>query len=341
MSSSLPPDTAPVRAGETLDSDRLSAWLGTPVLAIEQFPGGHSNLTYLVRTADTEYVLRRPPFGPVPPKSHDMVREAQLLAALHPLFPAAPRIERICPDPQVLGAPFFLMERRRGIVLRGTLPSEYQGREAQISETFAATLAQLHSLDVTEPPLSACGKPDGFLERQVRGWGDRWRRAALEPVPDLDRVLTWLEANRPSSGPPALVHNDFKLDNLMFAPGNPAKIAAVLDWEMAALGDPLCDLGLALTYWCHAEAPGLGLLSLAPGFHSRDELVQSYARRSGRPLDNLPYHEVLGVFKLAVILQQIYHRYVAGQTRDPRFAGFGEIVRELGRTASRLREAAA
>ncbi len=303
--------TAPVRPGEEIDGARLSAYLGQPV-EIEQFPDGHSNLVYLVRTPAQEFVLRRPPLGPVAPKAHDVAREFRVLRAIHPYFAEAPKVFQLCDDPSVIGSPFFLMERRHGFVLRNEPPSR------QVSEAFIDCLARLHAVDISPPEIAALGKPDGFLERQVRGWSDRWHRAKTEPYPEMDRVIAWLQNELPHSGPPAIVHNDFKLDNVMLTP-NMDRVEAVLDWEMATIGDPLADLGLSLCYW----------QSDPPGGYTRDEFVLYYAQKTGRDLRDLPWHEVLGIFKLAVILQQIFYRYNRGQTRDERFRHLDARVREL------------
>jgi aminoglycoside phosphotransferase (APT) family kinase protein len=330
-------ETVSPRPGEQLDVVRLAVWLQQPIVSVAQFPGGHSNLTYLIRTPAGEMVLRRPPLGPVAPKAHDMAREARLLQALSPLFPPAPRVLGVCEDPQVLGAPFFLMDRRHGIVIRGVLPEAFASATGRISEAFLETLVQLHSLDPARVPV---GKPEGFLARQVQGWAERWRRARTGEVEPMERIIAWLDHHLPPSPPPAVIHNDYKLDNLMFDPDDPARVTALLDWEMATLGDPLADLGLALAYWAHAEAPGLGVVSRAPGFWTRDQLVDEYARRTRRDVSGLAYYEVLGVFKLAVILQQIYYRYAQGQTRDERFRSFDRFVLHLAAKGEELIAAA-
>lgn len=335
-------DTAPVRSGEELDTERLSRYLGEPV-EIEQFPGGHSNLTYLVRTPHDEYVLRRAPLGAVAPKAHDMVREYTVLSAVAPLFPPAPRVYKLCEDPRVIGAAFFLMERRHGVILRSTVPEEVSsvaGYQGKVSRAFLDCLIRFHAIDARQDGLRALGKPEGFVERQVRGWADRWMRARTRAMPEMDRVIAWLASRIPPSGAPTLVHNDYKLDNIMLRLGHPEDVEALLDWEMTTLGDPLADFGLALTYWAHADVPGMARLTTQPGWATRDNLVHEYALRTGRDVGTLPYHEVLGVFKLAVILQQIYFRYVNGQTRDERFSRFDVAVAELARTAARLGEAA-
>jgi aminoglycoside phosphotransferase (APT) family kinase protein len=331
-------DAAQPRIGEELDGVALARWLGAPV-EIRQYPGGHSNLTYLVRflepgttaTLPQEMVLRRPPMGPVAPKAHDMAREYHMLEAVHERFPLAPRPLRLCQDPAVLGCDFFLMELRRGRILRDAPPPLPE--RGLLSRGFVETLAALHAVDASEPAIATLGKPAGFLERQVSGWGGRWGKVELEPVPDIRHALSWLERNSPPLSGITLVHNDFKLDNLVLAEDTPT-VTAVLDWEMATIGDPLFDLGVALTYWCHA--PRLSRITAEPGFWDRDSVIQAYSDLTGRDVSRLAWYEVFGVFKLAVIVQQIYFRWRQGQTADARFAHFDEMVRELGTTAARL-----
>jgi len=339
-------DTAPVRPGEELDIARLADYLRGRLegaeqgIAVEQFPGGHSNLTYLVRAGSREYVLRRPPMGPVAPKAHDMAREYHVLAAVHPLFALAPRPCLLCEDASVVGAVFFVMERRRGLVLRRQTPPGFPARGA--SEAFIDTLAALHAIDTSALPL---GRPSGFLERQVRGWTDRWRRAQTGPLAQMDDVAAWLAARLPASPAPAIVHNDYKLDNLMLDPAAPARIVAVLDWEMTTSGDPLVDLGCVLCYWPEPGDPearrdAVIPITAQPGWYSRAELTERYAGRTGRDLSALGYYEVFGLFKVAVVLQQIYFRYRQGQTRDERFREFGRRVRGLMEVAADLAERA-
>jgi aminoglycoside phosphotransferase (APT) family kinase protein len=335
-------DTAPVRSGEELNLPILTDYLLrelkiSPPLTLEQFPSGHSNLTYLLRAGSREYVLRRGPLGPVAPKAHDMAREYRLLRMLHPHFPEAPQPLHLCEDPAVLGSVFFLMERRHGVILRDNVPPDFAqipNYPQRLSEAMISCLVRLHAIDVAATGLIALGKPDGFLARQVQGWAERWHRAQVEEVPQMDAVIHWLEQRLPQSPPPTLVHNDYKLDNVMFRFGSADHIEAVLDWEMATIGDPLADVGLALCYWAWASAPQLRAqaiptLSSQPGWYRRDQFVELYARLSGRDLANIGFYEVLGVFKLAVILQQIYFRFYRGQTADHRFRNFGERVRGL------------
>ncbi len=314
--------------------------------AVEQFPDGHSNLTYLVKTGGREYVLRRPPVGPVAPKAHDVVREYRVLRAVHPHFPEAPQAVVVCENPAVLGVPFFVMERRKGIVLRERIPEAILAvpdHAPRISGAFVDTLVRLHAIDVSAVDLRALGKPEGYIERQVRGWADRWQRAQTEEAPVMDQVVRWLATAMPPPLPPSLIHNDYKLDNLMLSSSSPGRVEAVLDWEMATVGDPLSDLGLTLCYWVWAtqpevRTPGIPALTAAPGWYTRNQLVERYAERTGRDVAQLGYYEVLGVFKLAVILQQIYARFHRGQTQDERFRGFGGRARRLAELAARLAE---
>ena len=345
----MPTDTAAVRHGEELNLDSLSAFLAGKIpgvesgIAVEQFPGGHSNLTYLLRIGDIEYVLRRAPLGPVAPKAHDMVREARILQAVHPHFPPAPKVYQVCEDAGIIGAPFFLMQRRRGIVLRSVIPPEVAAHEnyaARISRAFVDCMIQLHGVDIEKHGLTSLGKPEGFVERQVKGWSERWARARTEPSPQMDAMMAKLAATIPVSGRPTLVHNDFKLDNVMLDATTPDRIEAVLDWEMTTVGDPLCDLGLTLCYWSSALVPGTSLeaVTTGPGWFSRDEFVEHYAKKTGRDLAALHWHEAFGVFRLAVILQQIYYRFWRGQTTDERFRHFDDRVRALVERATGMME---
>ena len=343
-------DTAPVRAGEELNIPALTGWLRGRIdgaarsITVEQFPSGHSNLTYLLRIDGCEYVLRRGPLGPVAPKAHDMAREFRVLQMVHPHFPEAPAVFQLCEDPGVLGTVFFIMERRHGLILRDQVPSQLTAipnYPQTISEAFIDSLVRLHSIDVAKTGLIALGKPEDFLERQVKGWADRWNRAKTDDMSKTDDVIQWLVDHMPVSPPPALVHNDYKLDNIMLEAKHEVRVAAVLDWEMATIGDPLADVGLTLCYWAWAAAPQLRTraapaLTSQPGWYTRDEFVRRYAETTGRDLTNIGYYEVLGIFKLAVILQQIYCRFRRGQTQDVRFQNFGETVRGLVELASSL-----
>ncbi len=315
-------------------------------IEVEQFPRGHSNLTYLVRAGGREYVLRRPPLGPVAPKAHDVAREYRVLQAVHPHFSEAPEVFLLCEDPSVIGGPFFLMERRRGIVIRDSAPPEFAAipdYPRLVSEAFIDCLVRLHSVDISQDGLHSLGRPEGFVERQVRGWAERWTRAQTEELPEMDRVVQWLGQRLPPSDGATLVHNDYKLDNVMLQPTGD-RVEAVLDWEMTTTGDPLADLGLTLCYWTWAAAaqesplPATPAITAQPGWYTRDQFLHRYALRTGRDVSHIGYHEVLGVFKLAVILQQIFYRFHRGQTKDERFRDFDRRVRGLARVALSLTE---
>ncbi|WP_412030074.1 phosphotransferase family protein [Deinococcus yunweiensis] len=356
-------DTAPVRPGEELPLEALRDVLRGRVagdvdaLEVEQFPGGFSNLTYLVRMGDHEYVLRRSPLGPVPKGAHDMAREAHLLEKVAPVLPVAPHPVLVVEDASVIGSPFYLMERRHGAVVRTSLPPAFAAQPdapRRMSEALADTLADLHAVDIDAAGLRGIGRPEGFNRRQVEGWAGRWRRARealkdtgdLPPLSDLrdELVIAWLEAHTPPESAHTLVHNDFKLDNLMLDPADPGRVTALLDWEMTTVGDPLVDLGLTLTYWTMPEQPGRvpsAVGAHVPGFLSREELIARYESRSARHVtSSIPWYEVLGHFKLAVIVIQIFARYRAGQTSDPRFAPLAAqaewLIREAWRRITAL-----
>ena len=352
-------DTKPVRASEGLDWDALAEYVrvklsvvlgeefdaGAP-MAVEQFPGGHSNLTYLLRFGEGEFVLRRPPFGPVPPKAHDMAREYRILEALHPVYPFAPRPFVLCEDANVINSTFYLMERRRGIVVRTDEPPELAERPAERRRTSVAlvdALADLHTVDIEVHGLGALGQPAGFVERQVRGWSERWHKSQTNELPEMDALATWLSERLPPDAPrPTLVHGDFKLDNVMLDALDVGRIVGVFDWEMAALGDPLVDLGILLCYWVHTSTPAqqdsVTTVTHREGWFTRAEILERYGARTGFDLTNITFYEVFAVFKLAVVLQQIFYRYTRGQTDDPRFAALDERVTWLAHTGARLAE---
>lgn len=339
----LPSDTAPVRSGEELNLVALAEWLRGKIqgaergVTVEQFPSGHSNLTYLLEIDGCEYVLRRGPLGLVAPKAHDMAREFRVLEMLSPHFREAPAVLYLCEDPEVLGTVFFIMERRHGLILRDDVPPQLAktlNYPRLVSEAMIDCLVRLHAIDTSATGLRALGKPEGFLERQVSGWAERWNRAKTDSITEMDSIIRWLMEHRPGSPAPALVHNDYKLDNVMLHLGHTVDIEAVLDWEMATVGDPLADVGLSLCYWWWAEGlqprpPLVPPLTRQPGWYTRDQFIERYAERSGRDLSQIGYYEVLGIFKLAVILQQIYCRFRRGQTQDARFRNFDERVKSL------------
>lgn len=345
-------DTAPVRVGEEIDQQVLEDWLRRNLtlpaeapLTIEQCPGGHSNLTYALRCGEVEMVLRRPPAGPVAPTAHDMPREYRLLRAIHPWFHLAPRPLLLAEVESPLGVPFYLMERRHGIIIRNEVPAAIAGDRdlpRKIGERLVDTLVELHAIDLDHSGLIALGKPANFVRRQVDGWTRRWERARIDDLPAMDELARWLLARLPrESARPALIHNDYKLDNVMLEAENPERVVALLDWEMATIGDPLIDLGLLLCYWPEANDPeifasALPRVTTSPGWLKRDDLIVRYAARSGRPIDEIGWYHVFAIFRLAVIMQQIYYRYRAGQTSDVRFADFGTRVAALAKWAATL-----
>ena len=342
----------PIRPGEELPTDRLDGYLRqhlpgiSGALSVEQFPHGHSNLTYLLRLRSTELVLRRPPFGNQVKTAHDMGREYRVLSGLYASYPAAPRPCLYCADESVLGAPFYIMERRHGVILRKHLPPDSVVNAAttrRLGLAFVDNLALLHSLDYNSAGLGDLGKPEGYVARQVNGWIKRYAEAKTEEVPALDRVARWLANNLPAEAGAALIHNDYKYDNLLLDPDDLTRIVAVLDWEMATVGDPFMDLGTTLGYWVEAADPE-ALQTLAagptflPGSLTRQELIVRYQEKTGRPLANGLFYYCFGLFKIAGIVQQIHARYVRGHTRDARFARLNEWVAVLGRQAEHALE---
>jgi aminoglycoside phosphotransferase (APT) family kinase protein len=347
-------EPGPVRPGEELDLAALRTYLvehlpgatEDELIEVAQFPHGHSNLTYLVRLGGREWVLRRPPFGNRVKTAHDMGREYRILSRLCRVYQPAPCPVLSCEDEAVLGAPFYLMEWRRGVVIRRP-PADFAIPAAvvrRLCDAMIDGLARLHALDLEAAGLADLGKPEGYVERQVSGWSRRYRDARTDDLAELERAAAWLAANRPEESGAALIHNDYKFDNLVLDPEDPARIVAVLDWEMATVGDPLMDLGTTLGYWIQADDPEPVRRFLAgptamPGSPTRRELADRYAATSGRALPDLLFYHVYGLFKIAVIAQQIYARYVRGATRDPRFAALGAVVAALGESAGRAIDA--
>jgi len=338
----------PPRPGEELNRDRLAEYLrgtlglGRP-LEVRQFPGGHSNLTYLVSAGGRELVLRRPPFGSTVKTAHDMGREFRVLSALGTVFPKVPPVVAFCEDASVLGAPFYLMERVRGVILRSRVPEGLALPPPTVARLCAAlveTLVELHGLPYAAVGLADFGRAEGYAQRQVTGWTKRYQDAHTDDVRDMADVARWLAGHVPPSAGASLLHNDYKHDNLVLDPHDPARIVAVLDWEMSTVGDPLMDLGTTLAYWVE-EGDGEDLKAIAfgptrlPGSDTRRQLVDRYAERSGLALHDMDFYYCFGLFKIAVVVQQIYYRFRRGLTRDPRFAGLGGAVNVLARQAAR------
>ena len=340
-----------VRQGEELDAGRLAAYLRATIpdlageLEVSQFPSGHSNLTYLLRFGDREVVLRRPPFGRKPKSGHDMRREHGILQALHGVFPYCPEPLAFCDDESILGCPFFVMERLQGVIIRRDIPAGLALSPLDVTALFERmvdVLVELHAVDHHAVGLSEFGRPEGYVERQIRGWSERYRRARTPDVPDCEPVMAWLEDNLPPEGERAgVIHNDFRLDNMVLDPADPLTIVGVLDWEMATIGDPLMDLGATLAYWVQQDdPPETHLLRMMPthvdGAPTRRELVAMYAERSGLDAGSFDFYYCYGLFRLAVIAQQIYFRSYHGETRDPRFSVFNHAVIALESSARRV-----
>lgn len=342
-----PDRTTAIRQGEELPLDRLETCLREHFpqtagdLTVEQFPHGHSNLTYLLRLGSLELVLRRPPFGNQVKSAHDMGREFRVLSKLSAVYAPAPKPYFQCEDLAVIGAPFYVMERRTGVVLRKTLPAGVDPSPdtmRRLCESLIDNLAVLHSLDYAAAGLADLGKPDGYVSRQVNGWCDRYDKSRTDDVPEMDRVGAWLKTNQPATSTAALIHNDYKFDNLVLDPGDLTRIVAVLDWEMSTLGDPLMDLGSTLAYWIEAgdpaalKAAAMGPTS-RPGCLTRQEIVDRYVAKSGRTANDIVFYYVFGLYKLAVIVQQIYARYKRGSTTDIRFAAMNAVVAAMSQQA--------
>lgn len=340
-------ETSRVRQGEELDAGRLAGWLANRLpaggeIAIDQFPAGSSNLTYLIKIGGDEYVLRRPPFGNTVKTAHDMGREFQVLSKLSDVYQPAPRPLLFCDDESVIGSEFYLMERRRGLIIRGKAPEELKNSpelQRTVCSRFIGNLAELHALDYKSAGLGELGKPEGYVRRQVEGWTKRYFNAKTDEWPELEMAIGWLNENIPVETGAALIHNDYKFDNIMLDPSDLTGITAVLDWEMVTVGDPLMDLGTTLGYWMAREA-GDAMLNMPFNPRvlmeniSRRELAEMYALASGRDVSNILFYYVFGTFKIAVIAQQIYARYVKGFTRDERFASFNHFVAALGKFAA-------
>jgi aminoglycoside phosphotransferase (APT) family kinase protein len=351
LPSNLPPDVRPVRPGEELPLAQLQRHLqqqipemGDVPLEVWQFPHGHSNLTYWLRAGEHRWVLRRPPLGNQVKSAHDMGREYRVLEPLSRVYAAAPRPVLLTTDESILGAPFYLMEYRSGIILRNQWPAELPETPEmvrQLSESLVDQMLALHRLDIASAGLSQLGKPAGYVARQVRGWTERYQAARTRAIPSLERVAGWLAENLPAESAASLIHNDFKFDNVVFDSHHPSRIVAVLDWEMATLGDPLMDLGTSLAYWAQpGEEEIFGPLVTGPtrrvGCLTRREVLDRYLRQSElRPSGPFTFYYVYGLFKLAVIVQQIYTRFERGFTQDQRFARLGETAEGLGRWAER------
>ena len=346
-----------VRDEDTFDVGAVATWLRehadagselTGIPEVRQFTRGASNLTYLLRYADRDLILRRPPTGTKAKGAHDMRREHDIQQALAPVFPYVPTMIAMCDDESVIGSPFYVMERLEGTILRQEIPAELGLDEAAIRALCVAAidrLVELHSIDVEAAGLAGLSKGAGYVQRQVTGWNERYRRAHTDDVDPLEDVMAWLVAHQPADVGQCVIHNDFRFDNMVLdvQPGAAPQIVGILDWELATVGDPLMDLGSALAYWVQADdEPIMQALRLqptnAPGMLTRDEVVQRYAAAMGFAVtaEQWRFYEVFGLFRLAVIGQQIYYRFFHGQTSNPWFGGFVHLVRFLGERCQRI-----
>lgn len=343
--------TRKVREGEELDAAKLEAFLKDYIegfdgpLTIEQFPGGYSNLTYLLRSDDgQEFVLRRPPFGRKIKTAHDMNREYRILSPLVEVYPKVPRPLVYTDDESIIGAPFYVMERVKGVILRSKKPSEMELPPElmhRLSEAFIDNLAEIHAIDLEAARLDNLGKPEGYVRRQIEGWTKRYKDARTDDIPEIEQAVAWLIEHMPKGSGASLIHNDYKYNNIVLDPIDWANILAVLDWEMATIGDPLMDLGTSLAYWFDPDDPPemlmlqeqFGTFTTLPGNLSRRDLVERYAQRNGRDVSNILFHFVYAQFKIAVIAQQIYQRYKMGFSKDERFARMIIGVQLMGKVA--------
>jgi aminoglycoside phosphotransferase (APT) family kinase protein len=346
MSDFLDHPTA-LRSGEELDLARLEPYLRrhfpneAGALQVRQFPSGHSNLTYSLLLGATELVLRRPPFGSKVKSAHDMGREFRVLSKLHAVYAPAPEVLFYCEDDSVLGAPFYVMRPIHGIILRKQLPPglDLSAEKARrLCESFVDNLVHLHRVDYAAAGLADLGRAEGYLERQVRGWTERYYGSKTHDYPEVEKLSAWMQQHLPVTNYVSLIHNDYKYDNVVLDPNDNTRILGVLDWEMCTIGDSLSDLGTALAYWVDAADPAdlqqnrWGPTS-HPGSFTRAEVAQHYAQKTGSDVSQLAFYLTFAYFKLAVIVQQIYYRYHLGVTKDERFASMPERIALLLRAS--------
>ncbi len=344
--------TEKIRQGEEFNAEAVEKYLTKQVpelqgkMEVEQFPAGHSNLTYMIRFGEKELVLRRPPFGSKVKSAHDMGREYKVLSAINEVYSPAPRPYAYCEDESIIGAKFYVMERKKGIILRRQTPDGMDFPPETVSalcQSFIKNLAKIHSIDYEAVGLAGLGKPDGYLYRQVHGWAERYAGSQTDEIKEIDGVIAWLKDNLPGSPAPSLIHNDYKYDNIILGSDDITKIVGVLDWEMSTIGDPLSDLGVAVGYWVQAnDPPELLMSSFGPthvkGSYTRQQLIELYGKVTGRDVSNMHYYIVFAMFKTAVIIQQIYYRFAKGHTKDDRFGPMIEYVRLLSRVGAELIE---
>ena len=312
--------------------------LGEGEAELEPIGEGHSNVTYAVARGGRRFVLRRPPRGPLPPSAHDVLREARVLRALHGRA-RVPEVLAVCDDAALIGVPFYVMEHVDGVVAGSSLPEQFDDPEGRrrMSEELVDALVEVHAVDWRAAGLEGFGKPTGYLERQVRRFLGLWEHNRTRDLPAVERVGRWLADHMPQGSEATVVHGDFRLGNVMFAPQPPARVNAIFDWEMSTIGDPLADLGYLTTFWFEADDPALGLpageLTRATGFLSRDELLARYEERSGRSMSDARWYQVLALWKIIVFMEGNYKRAVAGSTDDPYLKAFGDTIVTLGERA--------
>lgn len=349
----VPIELAPVRSGEELPWDRLEAYLrkeleladDVPAMTVLQFPNGSANLTYLLSFGDRRFVLRRPPFGVIAPGAHDMSREHRVLSRLWQQYDRAPRAFVLCQDHDIVGADFVVSEYRSGEVIWASLPpsmADLPDAAERIGLATVDALADLHLADPQACGLADLGRPDGFLDRQLAGWRKRWDLVSTpEHAATMEAAGDDLVRQQPSSSMGTFLHNDFKLDNCQFVPGQPDRVTSVFDWDMATLGDPLVDFGTLLNYWPDPSdtpddralhVPGMERLGLPP----RVDVVERYADRTGFDVDDVHWYEAFACWRVAVICQQLYQRYVRGESTDERMATRGDNVGMLAHRARRI-----
>lgn len=340
MSETVLDQAGNVREGEELDVKIITDYVKSKVPDVEgtavisQFPGGASNLTYSVKFDNKDYILRRPPFGTKAKSAHDMGREYKVMSKLKPVYPFVPNMIDFCQDESVLGCEFYIMERLVGIIPRENMPQGLDLSETQAHQLCVNVIdrfAELHNVDYKAAGLESLGKGEGYVVRQIEGWCKRFGNAKTDDVPDFEKIMAWLHSNMPDQIKVCIIHNDYRMDNVVLSADDPTEVIGVLDWEMATLGDPLMDLGNSLAYWVEAnDPPSHHVLrrqpTHLPGMMTRDQVVEHYCAKTGLNAEDFLFYRVYGIFRLAVILQQIYYRYYHGQTKDKRFASFGQMV---------------
>jgi aminoglycoside phosphotransferase (APT) family kinase protein len=314
--------------------------LGSGDAEVEPIGEGHSNVSFGVTRGDLRLVLRRPPRGPLPPSAHDVLREARVQSALAGRVPVA-EVLAVCEDPGVIGAPFYVMARLDGVVMNSGPAPSLAGCERETAEAMVDALAELHAVDWRAAGLEGFGRPDGYLERQLARFAGLWEKHRTRDVPAMERIHAWLAAGLPESPPATIVHGDFRLGNVMFAPEPPPRVAAIFDWEMSTIGDPLADLGYLLTFWVQHDDPDAGVFeqhafTRAQGWPTRDELLARYAARSGRTVQDAPWYRVLALWKIIVFMEGNYRRALAGSVDDPYLTAFGEAIEGLADRAEAL-----